>query len=186
MARRSHIEAEFHCDTVGFGKGTVDPLPAQDQARLRESTVDQRPNARGTLSDADRAALARSAAPEQLLDHVAGIGATLILTETRVIVVRQGAHFRPRSGVRAWPLRSIREIQLVASRRGSGSIVIRTGPYPWQAVNVFIGAQDSADAERIVAQIRSRSGRAHRPAGSRRRDTGLMAGRPAAEPLGDD
>ena len=127
-----------------------------------------------------------SAAPEPLLDHVAGIGATLILTATRVIVVRQGAHFRPRSGVRAWPLRSIGEIQLVASRRGSGSIVIRTGPYPWQAVNVFVGAQDSADAERIVAQIRARAGRIGRGASSRRRDTGMISERLATDPAGDD
>jgi hypothetical protein len=162
-------------------------FPRKAQSTLRESIVDHGPNTRGALSEADRAVLATSAEPEPLLDHVAGIGATLILTETRVIVVRQGAHFRPRSGVRAWPLRSISEIRLIASRRGSGSIVIRTGPYPWQAVNVFVGAQDSADAERIVAQIRSRSGRVHRPAANRRRDTGLIApGRPAADPSGDD
>ena len=78
------------------------------------------PNARAALSEMDRAGLIRSAAPEPLLGHVAGIGATLIVTDTRVIVVRQELIFRPRSGVRAWPLRSIRDIALVASRRGSG------------------------------------------------------------------
>ena len=148
--------------------------------------MDDRPSTRGHLTDSDRANLVSSAAPEPLLDHVAGVGATLILTETRVIVVRQGAHFRPRSGVRAWPLRSIRDIRLVASRRGSGSIVIRTGPYPWQAVNVFVGAQDSADAERIVARIRSRADRAGTPVPTRRRDPGLMAERLAADPRRDD
>jgi hypothetical protein len=160
-------------------------FPTRGPATPRESIVDDRPNPRGSRQDAERAFLVRSASPEPLLDQVSGIGATLLLTETRVIVVRQGAHFRPRTGVRSWPLASLRDIRLVASQRGGGSIVLRTGPYPWQAVNVFVGSQDSADAERIVAQIRSRAGHERRGL-SRRRDTGVIRERLAADPPDDD
>jgi hypothetical protein len=163
-------------------------FPTRGSTTLREAIVDDRPNPTGFPPDADRAFLAGAASPESVLDQVSGIGATLLVTETRLIVVRQGAHFRPRTGVRAWPLTSIRDIRLVASRRGSGSIVVRTGPYPWQAVNVFVGSQDSADAERIVAQIRSRarSRGAGRRVLSRRQDAGVTPELAPADPPSDD
>ena len=77
---------------------------------------------------------------EEIDDEVAGLGASLVLTPTRVIVIRQGAHFRPSTGVRAWPYATIRAVQLSPSRHGNGRIVLRVGPYPWQAVSQFIDA----------------------------------------------
>jgi hypothetical protein len=105
-------------------------------------------------NEEELATLSAAAAGEPVVDHAIGLGATLVLTRTRVVVVRQGAHFRPRSGIRSWPLASIREMQLVSPRHGNGRVVIRIGPYPWQAVSVFIGARDWPDAERIVGRVR--------------------------------
>ena len=107
---------------------------------------------------------------EEIVDEVAGLGATLALTATRVVVVRQGAHFRPVSGVRAWPYRSIRAVQLSPQTHGHGRIVLRVGVYPWQAVSVFIDSARVVDAERIVAQIRTRVAAARRIAPGTARD----------------
>lgn len=104
---------------------------------------------------------------EEIDDEVAGLGASLVLTPTRAIVIRQGAHFRPSSGVRAWPYGTIRAVQLSPSKHGSGRIVLRVGPYPWQAVSLFIDAERRPAAERVVSQLRVRAARARRSSGDR-------------------
>ena len=99
---------------------------------------------------------------EEIVDEVAGLGATLALTPTRVVVVRQGAHFRPISGIRAWPYRAVRAVQLSPQTHGSGRIVVRVGIYPWQAFSVFIDSERWPDAERIVGEMRTRVAAARR------------------------
>lgn len=99
---------------------------------------------------------------EEIVDEVAGLGATLALTPTRVVVVRQGAHFRPISGVRAWPYGAVRAVHLSPQTHGNGRIVLRVGVYPWQALSVFVDAERWPDAERIVGQIRTRVAAARR------------------------
>jgi len=124
--------------------------------------MDDRPNRRPIPSERDRAFLSAAASGEVVVDHVEGLEATLIVTGSQVIVVRQGAYFRPRSGIRSWPLLSIRDVQLAPPRNGSGRIVLRTGPYPWQAVSLFVGGRELSDAERVVGQIRNLSAQARR------------------------
>ena len=92
---------------------------------------------------------------EDLLDQVEGLGATLILTPTRAVLVRQGAQYRPRSGVRSWPYGTLRDVQLMPPRNGNGRVVIRLGPYPWQAVNLFVDTAEWTAAERVVRKIRT-------------------------------
>lgn len=106
---------------------------------------------------------------EDVVDHVSGLGATLILTPTRAVLIRQGAQYRPRSGVRSWPYSTLRDVQVVPPRDGNGRVVIRLGPYPWQTVNLFVDATEWTAAERVVAKIRafvSRARRSQRRAGS--------------------
>jgi hypothetical protein len=147
--------------------------------------MDDRPRAKPISLDQTQAFVAAAAAAaETILGQVEGLGATLVVTATRVIVVRQGAHFRPRSGVRAWPIDSLRAVQLVAPRNGNGRVVLRTGPYPWQAVSLFIAAAHWRAAERAVSQIRVRI------AGAKRGQTPLGrtpggAGAPAIPPAID-
>jgi hypothetical protein len=112
--------------------------------------------------DAQPPRLSVSDLGEPVVDEVAGLGATLLLTETRVIVVRQGAHFRPRNGVRAWPFGAFRDIQVESPRHGSGRVILRVGRYSWQAISVFIAAADWAAAERVVLLIRGRVAEARR------------------------
>jgi hypothetical protein len=106
---------------------------------------------------------------EDVVDQVSGLGATLIITPTRVVLIRQGAQYRPRSGVRSWPYSTLRDVQVVPPRHGNGRLILRLGPYPWQAVNLFIDATEWAAAERVVGKIRaflSAARRSQRRAGS--------------------
>jgi hypothetical protein len=124
--------------------------------------MDERPSRKPTSPELDYDFLATAADGEPVVDHVEGLGATLVVTATRAIVVRQGAHFRPRSGVRDWPLQTLRDVRLAPPRNGNGRLVIRTGPYPWQAVSLFVSAQEWPAAERVVGQIRIRLAKARR------------------------
>jgi hypothetical protein len=92
---------------------------------------------------------------EDVLDQVEGLGATLIITPTRAVLVRQGAQYRPRSGVRYWPYGTLRDVQVMPPRNGNGRVVIRLGPYPWQAVNLFVDRAQWTAAERVVGKIRA-------------------------------
>jgi hypothetical protein len=123
--------------------------------------MDDRPHGK-PISSEEGQAFRTAAAGETVLEQVEGLGATLVVTATRVIVVRQGAHFRPRTGVREWPLAGLRAVQLAPPRNGNGRVVLRTGPYPWQAVSIFIPALQWRAAERAVGQIRVRMARAKR------------------------
>jgi hypothetical protein len=126
--------------------------------------MDERPSRKQISPELDYDFLATAADGEPVVDHVEGLGATLVVTATRAIMVRQGAHFRPRNGVRNWPLGSLRDVRLAAPRNGNGRMVLRTGPYPWQAVSLFISAQEWPAAERVVGQIRVRIAKARRSA----------------------
>jgi hypothetical protein len=134
--------------------------------------MDDRPHGKPISADHGPAAVAAEAeAGEAVLEHVQGLGATLMVTTTRVIVIRQGAHFRPRSGIREWPLSTLRDVQLAPPKHGNGRVVLRTGLYPWQAVSMFVSAQEWRAAERAVGQIRVRLART-------RRSSGLPGGHP--------
>lgn len=118
--------------------------------------MDDRPSRRPTHPDHDEDVVTAAAAGEPIIEQVEGLGASLVVTPTRAIIVRQGAHFRPRNGIREWPLSTLRDVHLSPPRNGNGRVVLRTGPYPWQAFNVFVSAQEWPAAERVVSQIRVR------------------------------
>ena len=119
---------------------------------------------------------------ESVLDHVVGLGATLIVTPTQLILVRQGAHFRPRTGVRAWPFDGIHDLRLFPPRNGNGRIVVLTGAYPWQAVSLFVGTEQWPVAERVVIEIRGRVAQARRTLHPRRTKS---TDAPATDPRDD-
>jgi hypothetical protein len=115
----------------------------------------------GDLAPAVRAALEPG---EVVVDLLPGLGASLVVTSTRVMVIREGTHFRPRNGVRSWPHGELRDVSLALPRRGHGRIVLREGRDPKQAVSVFIEADSWSAAERIVGDIHARSRASHRAA----------------------
>jgi hypothetical protein len=124
------------------------------------------------IRESQEPAFLTAAAGETVLEQVRGLGATLMVTTSRVIVIRQGAHFRPRSGIREWPLSTLRDVQLAPPKHGNGRVVLRTGPYPWQAVSLFVAAKEWRAAERAVGQIRVRLARTRRLGGAHNRNPG--------------
>jgi hypothetical protein len=91
---------------------------------------------------------------ETVTEQVAGLGARLCLTATRVVILRDGAQLRPRSGIRSWPHGSV-QVRLEPPRRGTGRLVLSDWPDGRSAVSLFVPADDWASAERVVGMIRS-------------------------------
>jgi hypothetical protein len=99
---------------------------------------------------------------EEIIDYVPGLGAALVVTATRVVLIRQDAHRRPRSGVTSWPHGVLLDVHLEPPSHGSGRVILRTGPYPWQVISLFISAREWPAAERILGQIRTLAAHARR------------------------
>ena len=117
-------------------------------------------------ADLGSAVLAAVGPGDEVVAEVRGLGASLVLTSGHVVVVREGAHFRPRNGVRALPFMALREVRLEAPKHGSGRLILRVGRYPWQAISVFIAAREWTAAERIAGLISIRVAQARRSPGS--------------------
>ena len=98
---------------------------------------------------------------ETMLESVPGVGASLAVTATRVVVVRDGAERRPRTGLRAWSHGAI-EARLEPPRGGNGRIVLGTGANPYAAVSLFVTAPQWPLAIRTVERIRAEARRARR------------------------
>ena len=94
---------------------------------------------------------------ETLIGMLPGRGASLGLTTRRVVVIRDGGSFRPRTGVRAWDLKTIRQVSLSPPRHGQGRLGLRVGDLPWQVVSVFFDTARWDLAQRLVHEIRTRS-----------------------------
>ncbi|TMF39063.1 MAG: hypothetical protein E6I26_05930 [Chloroflexi bacterium] len=91
---------------------------------------------------------------ESVVAELSGTGAVLLATDRRVLIVRDRAGFRPRSGIRSWPYGDIVSVSLSRPVRGQGVFVVRSGTYPWQAVSVFFASQLLPEAERALGAIR--------------------------------
>jgi hypothetical protein len=94
-------------------------------------------------------------ADEGLVARLSGLGASLFLTTQRLVLVREGAEFRPRTGVRSWPHDSLRRVSLSPTKSGQARIVVRAGPRAEDEVSVFFAAEEGADAALLIREIRS-------------------------------
>lgn len=95
----------------------------------------------------------RALAPDEwVVHHVSAIGCTLALTSMRLIVARDGSFFRPRSGIRSWPLDERLSLRAGVVRHGSGSIAVL-----WERdiTTVFVSAERWEDALILVRATRS-------------------------------
>jgi hypothetical protein len=101
---------------------------------------------------------------EQLLGAVTTLAGTLVLTDRRVVIVRQGRTYRPRTGIRSWWISSSVHLRCAMPRGGMGRLMIGTGK---QASNFFVKTSDWDDALRMVTITRGiayRGGRVAMPA----------------------
>ena len=90
---------------------------------------------------------------ERLTHAVPGIGCTILLTTGRLLVLREGAAFRPKTGVREWAIEETLEVRPGLVRHGSGSLVIRKGR---DVTSVFVPTGEWAAALQLVGALRTR------------------------------
>jgi hypothetical protein len=89
--------------------------------------------------------------PGESVEFVApAVGSSLVLTQRRLIVVRDGANFRPRSGVRSFELDPGLSIRVGPARR---RVIIEAEA---STINVFVRSEQLAQAEALVAEVRRR------------------------------
>ena len=93
---------------------------------------------------------------------VRGVGATLLLTDERLILMRDGAERRPTTGVQALPIAGIGQIAIELGTGPSGRIVVhdRTGR---ESFNIFVDARSVDRARALVDLARPMIARARRP-----------------------
>jgi hypothetical protein len=103
------------------------------------------------LSPAAREAIEAVLDPAESVEFAApAVGSSLVLTQRRLIVVRDGASFRPKSGVRPFDLAGELSIRMGPTRR---RVIIESEA---GTINVFVRSEQLAQAEAFVAEVRRR------------------------------
>lgn len=90
---------------------------------------------------------------EGITHLVPAIGCIVALTPRRLLVVREGSAFRPKTGVRDWTLGGGLTVRAGLVRQGTGSLVIR---WDRNATSVFVRAEHWDAAMALVGAVRSR------------------------------
>ncbi len=103
------------------------------------------------LSEAAVAAITEILEPSESVALVApAVGCTVVLTERRLAVVRDGANFRPKSGVRSFGLDGGLALRIGPARR---RVIIDSDGH---TINVFVRSEQLGQAELLVAEVRRR------------------------------
>jgi hypothetical protein len=104
-----------------------------------------------TLPEAAREAIEAVLDPAESVEFVApAVGSSLVLTQHRLMVVRDGASFRPKTGVRSFELESGVAIRIgPAGRR----VIIESAG---KTINLFVRSEQLARAEAFIAEVRRR------------------------------
>ena len=104
--------------------------------------------------DDTRAALELVLDPSELVDRTAAaVGCTLVLTDRRLMLIRDGAKFRPKTGVRSWPLDRGLSLRLAKAGNDRGRLVIQ---YGGRSASVFLTAAQLEGAQALLAETRQR------------------------------
>jgi hypothetical protein len=89
---------------------------------------------------------------EPVLWAAAAVGCTLVLTDRRLLLVRDGTQHRPRSGLQTWALDRSLTIRLTPSRERIRLLIECCG----RAVSVFVAAVHASAVTQLVAEARHR------------------------------
>ena len=103
------------------------------------------------LPQAAREALAAVLDPAESVELVApAVGSSLVLTQHRLFVVRDGAAFRPKTGVRTFKLGTDLAIRIGPARK---RVIVESAA---GTINLFVRSEQLARAEDLVAEVRRR------------------------------
>ncbi len=108
-------------------------------------------------TEAVRNAIAASLGPSERVDRVVpAVGCALVLTNERLLVVREGASYRPKSGVRDWPLDRDSRIQMAPG--GQHRLILERYD---QTASVFLTRAQVDAAVDLITEVRQRSHGGH-------------------------
>jgi hypothetical protein len=103
------------------------------------------------IPEDDGAVLRLALEPSERAELVApAVGSTIILTDRRLLVVRQGAHRRPRTGVKSWAVDHDLMVRLDPQRKRV--MVGRRDRF----LSIFLRADQAAGVEDLISEIASR------------------------------
>ena len=101
-----------------------------------------------------RAAVSSALGPSEHVALVApAVGCTLVLTDKRLLLVREGASYRPRSGIRDWVLDRTLNLHPGPVRNTSGQLAIES---PRRTTSIFYRLEHKAAIDQVVAEVRRR------------------------------
>ena len=130
-------------------------VPAGSRARLGAPQARSSKPPRSPDAAAARAALDEVLEPNERVDLVApAVGCTLVLTDLRLVVVRQGAAFRPKSGVKSWPLERELSLRIGVAHRETHRLSISGAG---RSASVFVSAGQLDGVSAVIAEIRRRT-----------------------------
>jgi hypothetical protein len=92
-------------------------------------------------------------ANERVSHVVPAIGCVVALTDRRLIVIREGSAFRPKTGIREWALADGPIVRAGLVRQGTGSLAIQ---WDRDVTSVFVRAANWDDALALVGALRGR------------------------------
>lgn len=84
---------------------------------------------------------------EDVLGAVTSLAGTLVLTDRRVVIVREGRAYRPQSGIRSWGISPDVEFTYGPPRGGMGRLVVGNGK---ESTSFFVKEVDWAEALRLI------------------------------------
>ena len=103
------------------------------------------------LSEPARGVLDRALDADERVDLFApAVGSVLVLTDRRLIVVRQGADYRPKTGIRSFALDRELEVRIAPTIK---QVTVGSGR---RAIAVFIRREQRPNVEVLIAELRRR------------------------------
>ena len=140
---------------AGAGNPTVDavrsPTGISSASIARNGARQPRP-AREPSQEDMRIALAKTLDPGERVARA--VGCTLVLTDQRLLLVRDGANYRPTSGVRAWPLDGDLVLRLGRAHRETMRVTIA---HATDTASVFLSGEQLVDARSLIDEVRRRT-----------------------------
>ena len=94
---------------------------------------------------------------EGILGVVTSLAGSLVLTDQRLVIVREGHGYRPQSGVRSWDLASRVDFRYGPPQGGMGRLVVGDGK---AATSFFVRKSDWTEALRLVTMAHTIAHRA--------------------------
>jgi len=103
------------------------------------------------LTEDARAALETALEPSERVQLVAAaVGCAIVLTQRRLIVVRDGAKFRPKTGVRSFAIDEGLAVRIGPARK---RVIIES---EGRTITTFVRQEQLERAEALIAELRRR------------------------------